>query len=113
MTRLAIALALCAAPVAAQNWGDYSPPDEWTLEVLSDTYATVTFYNADPPASGYVPEFLSVGDLRVDLHVDITSGPETMTVTPPPGWRAVPEAVSVVDGDIGVVELFRGEFLGM
>jgi len=45
--------------------------------------------------------------------VTISNGPETLEVFPPEGWRAVPAFINVIDGETGVIELFRGEFRGM
>lgn len=113
MTRLALILALLAGPAVAQNWPHAMPSDEFTLERPADHYATVEFYNSDPPNSGYYPRELVNGDLTVGLRMQFGSGPELLTVIAPEGWVAIPETISVIDGETGVIELFRGEFLGM
>lgn len=113
MIRLALILALLASPVAAQNFGNWSPADEWTLDRDGPDRATISFYNSDPPSFGSFPAELVNGDLTVGIYVEISQGPEVMTVTPPEGWIAVPPVISVIDGETGTVELFRGEFLGM
>jgi len=110
---LAAALSI---PTAAHGQGWQHPADravdEVTLEVHSSTFATVAFYNADPPNSAAFPPELVNGDLTVGIHVSITMGPETLVVTPPEGWVAIPAEISVADGDTGTVELRRGEYLG-
>ena len=110
--RLAAILCLLASSVAAQNWPHGMPSDEFTLDREADHYATLSFYNADPPNSGHYPQTLTAGDLTVRLRLDFSQGPEVLTVIPPEGWRAEPETISVIDGEIGVIELFRGG-LGM
>jgi hypothetical protein len=47
--------------------------------------------------------------LTVEIDLEITQGPEFMTVTPPEGWLAVPPTISVEDGEIGTVDLIRVE----
>jgi hypothetical protein len=88
--------------------------DEFNLEVESDSYAFVEYYNSAARASGNgYPRTLTNGDLTVELRVTISNGPETLEVMPPEGWRAVPAFIDVLDGDTGVIELFRGEWHGM
>lgn len=113
MIRIAILFGALATSAAAQTWEPQHPEDSWTLEYDGGDRATLQFYNADPPASGGFPAELTEDGLTVHLHVEISQGPEIMTVTPPEGWIAVPPVISVVDGETGIVELYRGEFLGM
>lgn len=112
MTRLAIALALCAAPVAAQ---DTLGPDEFSLEVLGPNEARVDYYNSADQQSGFAPPWLNNGDLSVALDLHITRGPETLTVTPPAGWVAYPSnTLTLADGEQGSIYLLRdAEHLGM
>jgi len=112
MTRLAAVLCLLSAPATAQNWGDHTPPDEWTIERVGPDEAYVDYYNADPPASGAYPQSLTVGDLTVDIEILTSAGPETIIVTPPEGWLAIPFALDVADGDIGRIRLLRGQYHG-
>jgi len=89
-----------------------SPADEFSLTRESDNLAIVEYWNADPPNSAHFPETLTDGDLTVEISVHISSGPETLIVTPPEGWVAIPPSVVVTDGETGTVELRRGEYLG-
>ena len=108
---LIVALVMMAPPAPAQT---LRAPDEFTLERLSDDRAYVEYWNADPPNSGYAPPELVVGELVVQIQVVIGAGggPETLIVTPPEGWIAIPPTIDVVDGDIGRVDLIRGEWTG-
>lgn len=90
--------------LSAQNAPDRGP-DEWTLERVTDAHYRVGFYNAEPPASGIYPRSLTMGEMTVDIHIHVTSGPEILTVTPPPGWVALPPELPVEDGNIGWVEV--------
>lgn len=109
---LAVILAL-AAPAAAQDWPFDTPGDEFTLDRLSENYAVLEYWNSDFRNSDYAPPEITNGDLTVRLWLELFDGPEVLTVIAPEGWIAVPETISVIDGETGVVELFRGEFLGM
>jgi hypothetical protein len=117
MTRLmsvsALILTATSLGVSAQSWPTHEPSDEWTLDVLGPAHATVSYYNSDPPNSGYFPRELVNGDLIVGIEVVTSAGPETLIVSPPPGWVAIPPTLDVIDGEMGVVDLIRGEFLGM
>jgi len=102
--RLTILAALAAFPAHAA--------DEFTLEVHGEDHASVSFYNSHPPNSMFFPETLTNGGLTVGIHVHIGTGPETIEVHPPEGWVAIPPMLDVIDGEIGTVELRRGEYLG-
>jgi hypothetical protein len=111
-----LALALIAGGKMAhgQDAPDGLPPDEWSLERVTDDHWRVEYRNSDAQSSGRYPGFLNVGDMTVDLHLHVSSGPETLTVTPPPGWQAVPPSITVDDGSMGRVEIVRsGEWMGM
>ena len=109
MTRLAaICLAILPLTAHAQDAPQRGPHDEWTLDRITDDRAVVEFWNASPPNSGHIPDELVTDGLTVGLHVQITSGPETMTVLPPAGWVAIPPEVVVEDGALGRVVLYRG-----
>ncbi len=87
MNRLALALCLLASPAVAQPHPTHDMPrDEFSLDWITEDHA-------------------------VGLHLQMSSGPERLTVYPPEGWLAVPETIEVVDGQIGTVDVFR--WLGM
>lgn len=113
MRYLALVAALAANAAQAQPYPSaLLEPDEFTLERESDTLAIVEYYNSASRSSAHFPRELTNGDLTVGLHLDIGNGPEVLTVTPPDGWIAIPPSISVVDGETGVIELRRGEYLG-
>lgn len=108
-----IVVVLVMGGVAAHaQEGLQSPHDEFVLDQEAGHYATLSFYNADPPASGTYPLTLTDGDLTVRLRLGVGMGPETLTVIAPEGWVAIPGSIIVEDGETGVIELFRGG-LGM
>ena len=108
MTRLASILALLPVVAVAE-------PDEFSLEVLSENEARVDYYNSASQQSGSFPPWLNSGDMAVQLDLEITQGPETLTVTPPAGWVAYPtNRLTLDDGDMGSIYLIRDlEHLGM
>lgn len=120
MIRLALLLALLAGPAVGQPYqsaGPHGAPDEFELEVVSDAYAVIRYSNSADQTSAAGPRLLDDEDFAVSVRVtpggaDIGFA-ERLTVIAPEGWTAVPEVIEVMDGDSGIVELFRGEFLGM
>jgi len=119
MRNLIAAAALCLAPPAfAQNIPSHYTiePDEFSLEVPDGpggNYAFVEYHNSAARSSGQgYPRELTNGDLTVELRVTISNGPEMLEVFPPEGWRAVPAFINVIDGETGVIELFRGQYYG-
>jgi hypothetical protein len=81
----------------------------WAEREWGAPYAFVEYYNSEDQMSAHFPRTLTAGDLTVQLELNITQGPEVLTVHPPPGWTVVGDAtISVADGDRGYVELIRG-----
>jgi hypothetical protein len=74
---------------------------------MADDWYQVTYYNSDPPASFGSPRHLTMGDMRVGLDLEMTAGPEYLTVTPPDGWLAIPPVIEVQDGATGTVDVIR------
>jgi hypothetical protein len=109
MRYLSLAVILAAMPAYGQNSPFLGAPDEWTLDVHSAQHATVQYYNSAERNSGAAPGTLTSDGLTVEIDLEITQGPEFMTVTPPEGWLAVPPTISVEDGEIGTVDLIRVE----
>ena len=106
---LALGLVMMAERLNAQPFPTYGQPDEWTLDQIDPDRFEVQFHNAHPPRSSHYPETLNVPGMSVGLHIEIGSGPERMTVTPPEGWLALPPVIDVVDGDTGVVQIIRAD----
>lgn len=92
-----------AQPMPVQD----GPRDEWTMEREAEDWYRVHYYNAYPAASWGAPRHLTVGGMVVGLSLEATSGPEHLTVTPPEGWLAIPERITVEDGQIGVIDVIR------
>lgn len=116
MKPILLAAGLAAAPSFAlgQNSPFLGPPDEWRLDRVSDHYATVEYYNSEARNSAIAPDTLTSDGLTVQIDLEITQGPEYLTVTPPEGWQAIPETIEVQDGTTGMVELIRAaEWQGM
>jgi hypothetical protein len=111
--RLLIPLLLFTSAAHGQPWpteSNSSQLDEFSLErEWGAPYAFVEYYNSEYQMSAHFPRTLTAGDLTVQLELNITQGPEVLTVHPPPGWTVVGDAtISVADGDRGYVELIRG-----
>lgn len=113
-------LAALAGPAGAQGFPDHVPrgaPDVLILELVNDGYAVVTYANSADHNSLPGAQVLEVPGLSVTARV-VPGGAdigwaERLSVTAPPGWQVVPPMIEVIDGEAGVVELIRGEFLGM
>ena len=89
-------------------------PDRITLERISEVEAVIEYHNSADRSSGQHPPRRTLSDdhislLEVDVVLQIgndTDPRETLTVTPPPGWVAVPrDYIQVPDGETGVIHL--------
>ena len=107
-------LVIMAMPAPAQSGRAPVQIDEFTLERVAEDRAYVEYYNADPPSSHLValPVRLVSGDLEVLIHLHLSPGAETMTVTASAGWIAIPPSLAVQDGETGRIDLIRGEWHG-
>lgn len=110
---LAFAALICTTPFVSS--AQETRPDEFSLEVLSANEARIDYWNSEDRQSGYAPRELTSEGITVGLHIDITMGPETLTVTPPAGWVALPtNSITVADGEMGSIYIVRDlEHLGM
>lgn len=109
MRVLFVALLACSS-AAAQPFPPRSTTggDEFHLEIVSPTLMYFHYYNAYPPRTGsHGRQHIEDGDMRVEFVIRGTSGPEIISVMPPPGWVVYPPTASVIDGDTFVFELFR------
>lgn len=121
MTRLAVLLAVIGFPMtlAAQPHpaGIYGEEDRLELERVAADFAVVTYSNSADSTSASGDFTLTAPGLEVIATIQVGGEEigyaERLIITAPEGWTVMPEMLEVLDGDIGVVELFRGEFLGM
>lgn len=109
-----------AAPALSQDRAHWGPSYEHGTSVTLDpargpAVATVTIRNRitgghpnDTAAS------LSQGGLRVFVSVFHAPGdtPDTITVTPPDGYIAVPPVLDVPEGETGVVTIYSNDGAG-
>lgn len=107
---LILALTACCKPMPV-----VAEPDEFSLEIIGPNEARVDYYNSASRLSAVFPPWLHNGDLSVAIDLIVTRGPETLVVTPPAGWIAVPSnRLTLEDGDQGSIYLIRDlEHLGM
>ena len=108
---------LLAMPASAQDthiWGSPFLASTITLEPTDapGAVAQVTFDNKTVHADQDVTFPLTLDGLTVEVYAQVGRGltPDTFTVTPPPGYFAVPESLDVAEDDVGVILLVP--FLG-
>jgi hypothetical protein len=96
-----------------QGFPEHQGLDEFSLDYVDCDHAVIRYYNSDPPNSARFPQHLDTtatdcGDLRVDIKLTVTSGPELIEVYPPPGWIVVGEPFAhVTDGEDVTIDITR------
>lgn len=105
--RLALALALCAAPAFADpmlTWGSSSA----TLGPCRDADACVAVVNMLSASPNQVSGALALGGLVVGVHVIMGVGkdPDLVTVIAPPGYRVEPSSLSIEEGHSAVFRIW-------
>ena len=101
---------VCVLNIAASTfqWGGASVDLRY-----SDAGAEVLFHNEMAQSSTVIPMQLESDGLIVDVLIVNGMGeePDTMVVTPPTGWIAVPPSIEVEEGQTGTVTLLQ-ELMG-
>lgn len=102
--RLAAILALCAAPVYAQNFPSEfrNGSDTVEIEAHGTAEALVTYRNHPSHASGNGVSTVAVGEIIVDLEVIVNTegtSDELAIARPRHGYIAIPDRAAVADGD--------------
>ena len=101
------------APAQSPSHTHSTRPDEVTLILLQPDHGVIEFWNSDAQTSFNQTRQLVDGDLTVDVSIAVgADGPETLTVMAPQGWLAIPPFIAVQDGEIGRIDLIRGEWHG-
>ncbi len=115
--RAIIASLILALPASAQDthtWGSSFYPSTIVLEPTTapGAVAQVSFDNKTVHRDERVTFDLTLGDLTVTVEALVGRGltPDTFTVTPPPGYFAVPESLDVNEDDTGTILIIP--FLG-
>lgn len=105
-----LALALPASAQDTHTWGSQFYPSTITLEPTDapGAVAQVTFDNRTVHADEEVTFDLTMGDLTVTVVALVGRGltPDRMTVTPPPGYIAVPPDLDVEEGAVGAIIVY-------
>ena len=119
MIRLALAFILAGTAAHAQPFPEYQQsgaPDELLLERLGEDRATLTYSNSADHTSKVGRFEMSHDGLAVTARVSPQGAEhqmaELLTVDVPEGWVAIPAEVYVLDGEVSVVHILRGEHLG-
>jgi len=113
MTRLAAVLALCAAPAYSQGYPDSSSADTLTIEADGTAAALVTYSNSALRNSLNVTQTMQVNDIRAEVEINVGGGDgsdELLIVRPLDGFIAVPDRVSVPDGESATIRVMLPMF---
>ncbi|MEM6409700.1 MAG: hypothetical protein AAF700_14965 [Pseudomonadota bacterium] len=95
-------------PQSARTGGD-----ELHLQWLGDGTALLTYWNSDAMTSRNGDTYLTVEGLAVTANIQVTGGRETLRVSVPKGFVAVPNETHVADGQRGEVLIVPLEELQM
>jgi len=114
MTRLAIIAILASTAAHAETtrlWPEGGASVTLRPSEAPGAIAEIAF--ANKLAAGFLKEAfdLSLGGFPVAVRMDHGPGdkPDTMTVTPPEGYIAVPPSVTVPEGETRVITIYSGE----
>ncbi len=114
MTRLALILAMLPLPVVAETWQPWPGGSSVTLQP-SEAIGAVSellFKNSTNDGATRDYHVRDMGGIRVEIVIG-TADPDTITVTPPEGFVAVPPEVTIRDGDQAVVLIYPLDSVGM
>jgi hypothetical protein len=115
---LAAILSIFAATAAhaepAQCWGHGKSCVTLRPSEAPGAVAEVTFANAEVFIANTERFDLSLGGFAVGVVINNLAGkqPDTMTVTPPEGYIAVPPSVTVAEGETRVITIYSSEGAG-
>ena len=98
---------LFATSAIAQDAPDIAFPDKHTLERITDDHYIVEYWNSEFRNSTPIVLELVYGTMTVTVAVTNTAGPETLAVTVPAGWIALPQSITVDDGSLGHIDIVR------
>jgi len=111
--RLAAILALCATPALSQGYPESMSADTLAIEAEGAASALVTYYNSDRHNSENVTQVMHVGDIVVEVQIEVGKGranDELFIVRPFGDFIAVPDQVSVPDGERAVIRVMLPMF---
>ena len=111
----AAALAALASPVhSAERYCWAGCESTVIIAPHPDAAAVVTFDNRMVHSTATAVFTLDLNGLSVSVEAHVGRGeePDTIFVTPPAGYVAVPPMVTVQENDTGEILILKGEYLG-
>jgi hypothetical protein len=116
---------VCAAAIAAvallttDAW-----PETWQGEPYGSTVtlrptaepgavAELFFDNRGADNGGRILHIFELGEHHIEAELGVPHYPDTIRVTPADGYIAVPDVLTIPDGETGVVLIYRVEAVGM
>lgn len=101
---------MVAAPAHAETiHGLFNGGDSLHIETTGTARADITYHNAGSQTSIQGTMVLRVLGIEVGVHVRVHDA-ETLTITVPPGWIAIPDQIDVPDGSSGTVAIMPAMF---
>ena len=98
---------LFATSSIAQDAPDIEFSDEYNIDRINEDHYIVEYWNSGQLSSVPTAIILIYDPLIVIAMVTPSAGPETFEVIVPLGWIAVPESITVEDGSLGRINIFR------
>ncbi len=106
MIRFAALFCAVAFPVVAQDWTSYTPAEQDDLEIRESSeghFAEIAYVNDVSQISTGGTHVLVWEGVEIEVFIEITPGPELITITPPDGFMAIPDYAEVPDDGVPFV----------
>ncbi len=114
MTRLALILALLPLPVVAETWQPWPGGSSVTLQPSEALGAVSERVFDNSTSDGLTRDYhtRTMDGIKVEIEIG-TIVPDTIRVTPPEGFVAVPPEATIRDGDQATVVIYPLDSVGM
>jgi hypothetical protein len=109
------AVALLTTAVWPETWRGQPYGSTVTLRptVEPGAVAELFFDNTGADDGGRIRHVFDLGGHRVEAELGLPEYPDTISVTPADGYIAVPDVLTIPDGQTGVVLIYKTEGVGM
>jgi hypothetical protein len=109
-----VVLALLTTAVWPETWRGQPHGSTVTLRPTTapGAVAELLFDNTGADGGGRLRHVFELGGHRIEAELGLPD-PDTISVTPADGYIAVPDVLTIPDGETGVVLIYRIEAVGM
>jgi hypothetical protein len=109
------AVALLTTDAWPQTWQGEPYGSTVTLRPTAEpgAVAELFFDNRGADNGGRILHIFELGGHHIEAELGVPHYPDTIRVTPADGYIAVPDVLTIPDGETGVVLIYRVETVGM